>query len=310
MTTLRTDVQDLYRETLAGKKVQRGASWEDVTERTETIAVRGGKPETLVVRATSHGPLVAGRMALKWTALDPSLLRVPGERRHDGGGPRRARPRARRVPVPGAQRRVGGRRGLDRLAGHRARPDPATGHRRERPVRRKRPGERLARLRPPRGDAAGRRPARGLRRDREPARHRHALPAPRHDRLALDGARPPHRGPPGRRRAREAAARPGRDGGDPARLRVARAEGDARGPRAGAARAVERALRRVGRTRRRGLGGVPRRAGLPAEGRRARPRRVARAARGRPARRAPPRARAGRGPRLPAGGPRAEARSS
>ena len=77
MTTLRTDVQDLYRETLDGKRVKRGAAWEDVRERTETIAVRGGKPETLVVRETSHGPLVEGRMALKWVALDPALLRVP-----------------------------------------------------------------------------------------------------------------------------------------------------------------------------------------------------------------------------------------
>lgn len=77
MTTLRTDVQDLYRETIVGKRVKRGAGWEDVRERTETIAVRGGKPETLVVRETSHGPLVQGRMALKWLALDPSLMRVP-----------------------------------------------------------------------------------------------------------------------------------------------------------------------------------------------------------------------------------------
>jgi penicillin amidase len=77
MTTLRTDVQDLYRETLSGRRVRRGAGWEDVTERTETIAVRGGTPETLVVRTTSHGPLVSGRMALKWIALDPALLRVP-----------------------------------------------------------------------------------------------------------------------------------------------------------------------------------------------------------------------------------------
>ncbi|MGA7991808.1 MAG: penicillin acylase family protein, partial [Thermoanaerobaculia bacterium] len=77
MTTLRTDVQDLYRETLAGGKVKRGDKWEDVRERTETIAVRGGKAESLVVRETSHGPLVMGRMALKWPALDPSLLRAP-----------------------------------------------------------------------------------------------------------------------------------------------------------------------------------------------------------------------------------------
>ena len=77
MTTLRTDVQDLYRETITGGKAKRGAGWEDVSERTETIAVRGGKPETFVVRATSHGPLVAPGLALRWPALDPSLLRAP-----------------------------------------------------------------------------------------------------------------------------------------------------------------------------------------------------------------------------------------
>ncbi len=77
MTTLRTDVQDLYRETLLGRKVRRGDAWEDLRERTETIAVRNGKAESLVVRETSHGPLVQGRMALKWPALDPSLLRAP-----------------------------------------------------------------------------------------------------------------------------------------------------------------------------------------------------------------------------------------
>ena len=77
-TNLGTDVQDLYRETILGKKVRRGASWEDVKERSETIAVRGGKVERLVVRETSHGPLVAGRMALKWLVLDPALMRMPG----------------------------------------------------------------------------------------------------------------------------------------------------------------------------------------------------------------------------------------
>ena len=76
-TNLGTDVQDLYRETIVGKRAKRGAGWEDVRERTETIAIRGGKFETLVVRETTHGPLVAGRMALKWLVLDPALMRMP-----------------------------------------------------------------------------------------------------------------------------------------------------------------------------------------------------------------------------------------
>lgn len=76
-TNLGTDVQDLYRETMLENRVRRGASWEDVKERSEAIAVRGGKVERLVVRETSHGPLVQGRMALKWLALDPALMRMP-----------------------------------------------------------------------------------------------------------------------------------------------------------------------------------------------------------------------------------------
>lgn len=76
-TNLESDVQDLFRERIEGGRARRGAGSEAVVERTETIRVRGGKDETLVVRSTSNGPLLDGDLALRWTALDPGSLRVP-----------------------------------------------------------------------------------------------------------------------------------------------------------------------------------------------------------------------------------------
>ena len=76
-TNLYSDVQDLYRETIAdGKAARRGGS-EPVEVRVETLAVRGGSPERLEVRSTSHGPLVTKDLALTWIALDPKTLRLP-----------------------------------------------------------------------------------------------------------------------------------------------------------------------------------------------------------------------------------------
>jgi penicillin amidase len=76
-TNLEADVQDLYRERIESGRARRGLLFGRVTERTETIRVRGGATETLVVRATSHGPLVEGDLAVRWTALDPANLRIP-----------------------------------------------------------------------------------------------------------------------------------------------------------------------------------------------------------------------------------------
>ncbi len=76
-TNLMVDVQDLYRETIEGGRARRGDGFDPVTERTETIRVRGREPETLVVRATPRGPLVEGDLAVRWTALDPANLRLP-----------------------------------------------------------------------------------------------------------------------------------------------------------------------------------------------------------------------------------------
>ncbi len=76
-TNLYTDVEDLYRETIVDGRAARGAGFEPVAVRVETIPVRGGPAERLEVKETSHGPLVKPDLALKWTALDPSTLRLP-----------------------------------------------------------------------------------------------------------------------------------------------------------------------------------------------------------------------------------------
>jgi penicillin amidase len=76
-TNLEADVQDLYRERIEGWRARRGDGSEPVSERQETIRVRGGAVETLVVRSTSRGPLVEGDLAVRWTALDPVNLRLP-----------------------------------------------------------------------------------------------------------------------------------------------------------------------------------------------------------------------------------------
>ena len=76
-TNLSADVQDLYRESIVDGKAKRGDAWENVREREELIPVRGASPERLVVRETSHGPLVSGDLALRWVALDAANLRLP-----------------------------------------------------------------------------------------------------------------------------------------------------------------------------------------------------------------------------------------
>jgi penicillin amidase len=63
-TNLGTDVQDLYRE-------------KAVSERVESIPVKGRAPETLRVKLGAHGPQVLPGLSLTWTALDPVLLRMP-----------------------------------------------------------------------------------------------------------------------------------------------------------------------------------------------------------------------------------------
>ncbi len=76
-TNLQADVQDLYREQIEGDRARRGGGFEPVARRTETIRVRGGGVETLVVRSTPRGPLLEGDFSVRWTALDAGNLRLP-----------------------------------------------------------------------------------------------------------------------------------------------------------------------------------------------------------------------------------------
>jgi penicillin amidase len=82
-TNLGPDVTDLYLEKVAGGTYEYKGHQEPLRISTERIDVAGGKPVTLTVRATRHGPILsdvmgdvrtAGRgmaVALRWTALDP-----------------------------------------------------------------------------------------------------------------------------------------------------------------------------------------------------------------------------------------------
>jgi penicillin G amidase len=92
-TNLGPDVTDLYLERIVGGRVEYDGRFQDLTTRTETIRVRGGRDVPITVRSTRHGPLLsdvlapvadAGRdasaprpddvtydVALSWTALAP-----------------------------------------------------------------------------------------------------------------------------------------------------------------------------------------------------------------------------------------------
>nr|WP_200942226.1 penicillin acylase family protein [Angustibacter sp. Root456] len=92
-TNLAPDVTDLYLERVLGDRAEYDGRYEPLTQRRETIKVRGGDDVTITVRSTRHGPLLsdvlssvrdAGRdmrtgaadtttydVALAWTALTP-----------------------------------------------------------------------------------------------------------------------------------------------------------------------------------------------------------------------------------------------
>jgi penicillin amidase len=92
-TNMSPDVTDFFLERVTGDRVERDGTSEPITNRTETIRVRGGADVPLIVRSTRHGPILsdvadtvrdAGReplgddqdgttydVALSWTALTP-----------------------------------------------------------------------------------------------------------------------------------------------------------------------------------------------------------------------------------------------
>jgi penicillin amidase len=96
-TNTEPDVMDLYIEKINPEhpnQYEYNGQWVDMTLRTETIAVGGGKPVTLTVRSTRHGPIVSDTygdlkdfntkagvalpenyaISLRWTALEPSTI--------------------------------------------------------------------------------------------------------------------------------------------------------------------------------------------------------------------------------------------
>jgi penicillin amidase len=76
-THARAAVTDLYEEMVEeDARYHDGRRWRPLEERVETLSVRGAPAETLVVRSTSHGPLLEGvlpgdgeRLALAWVGL-------------------------------------------------------------------------------------------------------------------------------------------------------------------------------------------------------------------------------------------------
>ena len=95
-TNVGPDVMDLYVEKTNPANPDQyevNGAWVGMTTRSETIKVAGGKPITLTVRATRHGPIVSDlylprnfreragigmpehyAVALRWTALEPNHL--------------------------------------------------------------------------------------------------------------------------------------------------------------------------------------------------------------------------------------------
>lgn len=80
-TNTQLDDQDLFFEQLddSGKKVRRGDGWAAITEREETIVVKGAEPRKLLLRATDIGPLFEADAArglparsLEWTGHLPA----------------------------------------------------------------------------------------------------------------------------------------------------------------------------------------------------------------------------------------------
>ncbi|GAB4140015.1 MAG: penicillin acylase family protein [Sphingomonadales bacterium] len=94
-TTTAADVQDLYIERLAGDEAYQTETGNRLfLTREETIAVRGGKPVIVTVRATRHGPVISDALpelkslidddhviALRWVALDDGDTTMASGRR-------------------------------------------------------------------------------------------------------------------------------------------------------------------------------------------------------------------------------------
>lgn len=83
----RAMVIDLYAESLHPRDPDRyhdGRSWRSLATREETIAVRGGEPVALRVRATRHGPLLDGLLAGDGKQGEPIAVAWPGAQPGNG----------------------------------------------------------------------------------------------------------------------------------------------------------------------------------------------------------------------------------
>lgn len=80
VTSLNADVADLFEEKIEGDKYLFKGEWKPLEVREEIIEVKDGKPETILVRATHHGP-VLDHVGSILNAVDPSRppLRVKAD---------------------------------------------------------------------------------------------------------------------------------------------------------------------------------------------------------------------------------------
>ena len=58
-TNLGPDVTDFYLERIVGQTYLRDGQWDEVTTREETIRIRGGADQRILVRSTVHGPVMS-----------------------------------------------------------------------------------------------------------------------------------------------------------------------------------------------------------------------------------------------------------
>jgi penicillin G amidase len=77
LSNMKPDVTDFYLERINGDQVEKDGQSTRVRTRTETITVAGDKPVSLVVRSTSHGPVISD--VLKDVAVAGGTAPVPEE---------------------------------------------------------------------------------------------------------------------------------------------------------------------------------------------------------------------------------------
>ncbi|WP_307827609.1 penicillin acylase family protein [Planomonospora sp. ID82291] len=107
LTNLPADVTDLYLEKVEGERYFDGKAWRPLESRQEVIEVAGGRPVTITVRATGHGPLLSDRRAdMLGVAARPPLDPAGGAVQSAAPGPLPSLdPGEPGVPAPAAAER-------------------------------------------------------------------------------------------------------------------------------------------------------------------------------------------------------------